>query len=134
MIDHRDDGTMFRDRHWEALNPQGFKYGRGGANTQFDPNTGVDSDRFPGFLNQYSITGIEEDKAEVFANLMVDDDYIQIRVRTDSVLRKKVELMKLTLAQFCPELDDEFWRSVRMRQTAATQDAGENRGKEKRGH
>ncbi len=63
MIDYRDDGNLYADKEWEKLNPAGFHYGTGGANAQDDSMSSVLTDRWPGFLNSYSKTGVEEDKA-----------------------------------------------------------------------
>jgi hypothetical protein len=122
MIDYRDDGNLYSDKQWEALNPAGFHYGTGGANAQGDPLSSVLTDRYPGFLNSYSKTGVEEDKAEMFANLMVEPNYVERRCRSDSVVRTKVAALKRLLARFSAEVDEQFWSRV-----SAIQSAGPNR-------
>lgn len=112
LIDYRDDGTVYKDERWESLNPPNFKYGRGGQTAQQLQQTSVLTDRFPGFLNHYSTTGVEEDKAEVFAGLLVDSVYVENRVKRDRVLKAKVERMREFLATFCPEMSDNFWRKI----------------------
>ena len=109
MIDFRDDGNLYADKEWERLNPAGFHYGTGGANAQDDPMSSVLTDRWPGFLNSYSKTGVEEDKAEMFANLVVEPAYLERRSQTDPVVRAKVAAIKRLLTQFAPEADDRFW-------------------------
>jgi hypothetical protein len=109
MIDYRDDGNLYADKEWEALNPAGFHYGTGGANAQDDPMSSVLTDRTPGFLNSYSKTGVEEDKAETFANLVVEPAYVERRAQTDRVVRAKVAAIKRLLTRFDPKADDEFW-------------------------
>jgi hypothetical protein len=113
IIDLRDDGAIYSDSEWAALNGVGFKYGAGGRSAQGIPTTSVLTDEYSGFLNHYSTTGVEEDKAEMFANLLVDYAYVEQRAGRDGVLRAKVERMDLLLAQFCPELNGEFWRAVK---------------------
>jgi hypothetical protein len=112
MIDYSDDGELYTDKEWEALNPKGFHYGHGGKSAQSDAMSSVLTSRDPGFLNSYSKTGVEEDKAEIFANLMVAPAYVARRCRTDPVLRAKVAAMKRLLARFCPEVDERFWLRV----------------------
>lgn len=109
IIDYRDDGNVYRDERWEALNPAKFKYGRGGRGAQDQPDTSILTDRFPGFLNHYSTTGVEEDKAEMFAHLITDSTYVEGRAKADPVLKAKVGRMKELLAAFCPEVDEKFW-------------------------
>jgi hypothetical protein len=113
IIDYRDDGQVYQDKGWEALNPPGFKYGSGGKNAQAFALTSILTDRFPGFLNHYSTTGVEEDKAEVFANLIVHPAYVEARTQKDPVLKAKVARMRELLLQFCPDMNDRFWQKVR---------------------
>ena len=70
------------------------------------------TDRYPGFVNHYSTTGVEEDKAELFAIMIVAPDYIGERVQTDSVLRAKSKRMKILLQEFCPDMSDVFWNFI----------------------
>lgn len=112
IVDLRDDGQLYADDDWRALNPPDFRYGTGGRNAQELRSTSVLTDQYPGFLNHYSTTAVEEDKAEVFANLMVDPVYVRNRATEDPVLRAKVERMKQILARFSPELTDVFWQRV----------------------
>jgi len=112
MVDYRDDGQLYRDDAWSALNPSGFKYGNGGKNWQGDSKTTVFTDKYPGFLTHYMTTGVEEDKAELFAHLIVNSEYVKDRAKTDAVLRAKVARMKALLKSFCPDMNDEFWKKV----------------------
>ena len=109
MIDYRDDGLVYVDKHWASLNPPDFNYGTGGKNAQLVADARVLTDKFPGFLNYYSTTGVEEDKAEVFANLIVDTAYVAERASTDRVLRAKVQALKELMAKFCPDVNKQFW-------------------------
>ncbi|MGV3719531.1 MAG: hypothetical protein ACO1SX_01365 [Actinomycetota bacterium] len=109
LIDWRDDGRLYADELWTALNAPGFRYGSGGANAQDDSRGSVLDDSLAGVLNRYSATGVEEDKAEVFANLLVSPVYVAERCRKDPVLHFKVQRMKLLMWRFVPELDLEFW-------------------------
>ena len=57
-------------------------------------------------------TGVEEDKAELFAQLVVNPAHVKDRAKTDFVLKAKVVRMKSLLKAFCPDMNDEFWKKV----------------------
>jgi hypothetical protein len=113
IIDFRDDGSLYRDDHWSALNPPGFEYGDGGRNAQNHRETSLLTQKFPGFLNHYSTTGVEEDKAEVFANMMVDFEHVEVRSQSDKLIHDKRAAMQKLLSKFSPAMDESFWRKVR---------------------
>lgn len=115
VIDYRDDGRLYEDERWADLNPEHFRYGTGGRNAQHLDDPSRLTTRHLGFLNYYSTTGVEEDKAEVFTNLMIEPAYVEDRIETDFVLNAKVERMKRTLGEFCPQINAEFWRRVAVR-------------------
>jgi hypothetical protein len=68
------------------------------------------TDQYPGFLNHYSTTGVEEDKAEIFANLIVRTSHLERVILTDPVLDAKVKRMKKMLQDFSSDVDDSFWK------------------------
>lgn len=111
IIDLRDDGRLYEDERWSRLNPPPFKYGAGGRALQDDPTATAGTDE-PGFLNRYAAAGVEEDKAEVFAHMMVEPRMIAERCQRDSRLRAKVERMRELLAEFCPDANSAFWANV----------------------
>jgi hypothetical protein len=113
IIDYQDDGSVYRDERWEALNPADFKYGSGGRNAQDVKTTSVLTDRYPGFLNHYSTTGVEEDKAEVFAHLIVNAARVEEQAKKDRVLQTKVGRMKELMAAFCADVNADFWGKAR---------------------
>jgi hypothetical protein len=113
LVDYADDGSVYRDDEWSSLNPGSFRYGDGGKNAQANRNTSVLTDQYPGFLNHYSTTGVEEDKAEIFANLMVRPAYLERVIQTDPLLATKVSQMKRLLSRFSKDLDESFWKSTR---------------------
>lgn len=115
MVDYADDGEVYRDDDWAALNPEGFRYGASGASAQRDPTASLATDDLPGFLNRYSTTGVEEDKAEFFAHLIHDHDRVAARARKDPIVRRKMLRMKELLERFCPEIDERFWHARRGR-------------------
>lgn len=115
IIDYRDDGSVYEDQGWSSLNPLTFRYGSGGTNAQDQEDSSILTDKIPGFLNYYSTTGVEEDKAEVFANLIVAPAYVKNRMKNDAVLRAKVKMMKELLRKFCPDINDAFWEKATKR-------------------
>jgi hypothetical protein len=111
IIDWKDDGRVYEDKEWSALNPKGFKYGTGGKNNQDNDAYGTGAN-LSGFLSAYATTGVEEDKAEMFANMMVRYKAVERRAQADAVIASKFARMKELLKQFCPEMDDAFWRKI----------------------
>jgi len=112
IVDWRDDGQLYGDKAWAALNAEDFRYGDGGENAQEDSSMSLLTDEYPGFLTKYSRSGVEEDKAEVFAHLFVSSDVVSRRAKGDKVLARKVERMKVLLESFCKKLDKRFWRAL----------------------
>lgn len=112
LLDYADDGVIYEDDEWSQLNEPFFQYGKE-AQKHSDRTMLKLTNRFPGFLNRYSMTGVEEDKAEVFAHLIDNGAYVAKRAADDARLRSKVDKMKRWLAGICPEMDEAFWRSTR---------------------
>ena len=100
LIDLRDDGKLYEDERWASLNSKGFKYGSGGAMLQDDPTVTTTGRAVPGFLNRYAASGVEEDKAEVFRDMMVEPRTMARRAATDKYMRAKMDRMKELLAAF----------------------------------
>ena len=116
LIDYRDDGSLYADEKWVALNPVGFKYGRGGKNAQSDATVSLLNNDQPGFLNRYATTGVEEDKAEIFAHLIVNPQKLDERTKSDAIVADKARRMKELLQKFCPQVDGRFWESAAKRE------------------
>jgi hypothetical protein len=119
MLDWKDDRQVYEDAAWSRINRDGFVYGprhvRG-----VDPSLwGQLDESLGGFLNRYSMTGVQEDKAEIFCYLMTKPEMIQRRARNDAVLGAKVEAMKRLTASFSASADEAFWRSIAERRAAA---------------
>ena len=109
IIDFMDDGQLYSDERWAALNPKGFKYGAGGSTAQKDSSMSLVNNRVAGFLNKYSTMGVEEDKAEVFANMVVNPNVMELRAKQDKVIKAKMRRMTELLEAFSPETDKTFW-------------------------
>jgi hypothetical protein len=96
MIEEQFNGSQYyKDAKWASFNNPKFQYGMGGAYAR-------GSDQYPithpldGFMNLYSISGLEEDKAEVYAFLFVKEEYEKVKewLDKDVILSKKVNYMK----------------------------------------
>lgn len=112
IVDFRDDGLVYQDERWSAINPANFTYGNGGRAAQDIRTTALLTERFPGFLTHYSTTGVEEDKAECFAHMIVSPVYVHERAKIDPIVSAKIDRMKQGLSDFCPEIDGKFWERV----------------------
>lgn len=110
LIDFRDDGTVVIDDRWALLNKTDFKYGRGGYQ---DDEAALLVYDIPGFLNAYSTSALAEDKAEVFANLMVEGWHVESMAKKDPIIAAKVERVKEIMASISPSIDEAFWRKAR---------------------
>ncbi len=100
---------------WGALNPEGFKYGdygRGGIHDR-SPEAGLLSEEYPGFLNKYSTGYLADDKANIFAYMMVLYDYVEGRAKKNRVIGSKMEMMKSLLQRFCPDVNSGFWANIK---------------------
>ena len=113
IIDYQDDGEVYQDEKWKILNTVSFRYGKGGINAQDNRNTSLLTDKYVGFLTHYATTGVEEDKAEVFAHLIVHSRYVKERAQKDIYVRVKVARMKDLLLNFCPDMNGSFWEKIR---------------------
>ncbi len=121
IVDLRDDGTLYADERWAQLNHDDFRYGTGGKNAQDFSDTSLLTDKYPGFLNHYSTTGVEEDKAELFANLIVEPEYVAQQAAKDAVVQAKIECLKDELRSFCDDVDEDFWKkAVQLQRTNTT--------------
>lgn len=101
FADYASDNCIDHDPAWEALNDHFFSYGSGGrfarepGSARFDP-------ALPGFLSRYSMSALEEDKAEVFAFSMVMPEAVAEVARRDRVVARKVDAIKGELARLSP--------------------------------
>lgn len=113
LIDWKD-GVIYKDLEWEKLNPPEFEYGSGGITLQkpSDWTAGLPDLGLKGFLNRYSMSGLEEDKAEIFANMMANYNEVNLRAKTDPIIKAKVSQMKKLLYSFCPEFNEVFWSKM----------------------
>ncbi len=107
MMDQRM-GKIWKDPEWAALNPKDFKYGDGGKNMRTG-GVGNLTTEIPGFLTKYGTSGIEEDKAELFAHLIVSTKFVMDQAEKDPVLKSKIDLLKKRMAEYDAGFNDTFW-------------------------
>ena len=107
------------DQAWLLLNPKAFAYthANDGAYSRTPPaDIPVASPGpCPGFVSAYSRTHAGEDKAEVYANLVVNYCAVERLSRRDEIVRGKVALLKSSLARFDPDMGSAFWDTARQR-------------------
>jgi hypothetical protein len=92
---------------WLGLNVENFCYGSGGEAAYHQTELGKTDFFSPtnpekGFINRYSLTGDEEDRAELMAFLMTDSDQSTIRqlLKKDDIIYKKSLLLCELLSTF----------------------------------
>jgi len=107
-------GLINKDSEWAKINPEGFNYGDYGLGGQYDRSSeaGLLTDKYPGFLNKYSTGYLADDKADIFAYMMVLYHYVEKRAKKDKVIEAKMQLMKKRLKQFCSDVNSNFWKKV----------------------
>lgn len=115
FIDYRYHGSYYyKDPRWMVLNPKGFRYGRGGRYMR-GGNAYTYSHPLVGFLNLYSSSGLEEDKAEVYATLFIPWEYRKARgwiEGGDIYLGRKFRFIKRFLRKKCAKMGEKFWRRI----------------------
>ncbi len=112
LVDALVEGRADRDREWERLNPKGFQYGAGGESFLEDAGASMSAPVRLGFLNPYAMSGIAEDKAEVFASMMVCYPGMARRAEGDEILRGKMALIRKLCRRLSPSMDEEFWNRL----------------------
>ena len=104
-VQMKKENAVF-DAVWQQFNSPNFEYGKpvarqGNVNAL---NYFAPSD--PGFVTEYAMTSPAEDKAEVFACLMVDSQrrLIEQWTKKDEILQKKVDYIKSIVRRFCEKM------------------------------
>lgn len=113
MIEARfNRSPYYKDPVWIAFNDSEFKYVKrvGG----FDPAKSNQEKQFhprEGFVTAYATSALEEDKAEVYAALFVEEISACLHdwIIEDEILKNKVNYMKDFLLQCCDGMTSDFW-------------------------
>jgi len=102
MIDYFDDINGYYDQRWKSLNRPGFVYHKDRIDEQrAKPQRG--------FISEYAMDAVIEDKAEVYSYLLIDHRGTEKLVREDRILARKVVRMKELLHSFSSEFNEDFW-------------------------
>jgi hypothetical protein len=94
---HYIDWTVNRTydcKNWRELNSRQFKYGKGGAYERQHKSLSED---IKGFLNFYSTTAIEEDKAEIYQYLFTGQKEVK---NIDEIIQNKILFMRKFLQKY----------------------------------
>lgn len=98
---------------WQVLNVPGFRYAGKGtmAYTQKDKMKKMKLQK--GFMNKYSQTGMEEDRAEIMEAIMLypENKHLIRRCQRDEIIRKKVNLINEIVNKRI--LNDQLWSQLR---------------------
>lgn len=103
--------AYFKGPEWAKLNPKNFKYGNGGKHQRGDDNFGLVHPQ-AGFINRYSTSGMEEDKAEIYAALFIPAERKKINTMAakDPHLKAKINMMLGILQKIDPALPKQLGR------------------------
>jgi hypothetical protein len=117
LIDRSESGF---DARWCALNSPDFAYGSrllvGGDSESFTVTGDVE-----GFVNLYATRSSREDRAELFAALVMRSADVQRVCGKDARMRAKTLLLKEHLAYLCPEMSEDFWSTIgRVKRTTSS--------------
>jgi len=113
LIDYQDDFLVYSDPFWSGLNRPSFQYGDGGRSMQSDPSVTCLTDKIPGFVDEFSTASVEEDKAELFAYMIVLPMEIDSLASRDCILKQKTTRMQDLLLRFCTDMTPVFWEQRR---------------------
>jgi hypothetical protein len=102
QLDYAGDSRLDPDPTWESLNPIGFRYAGDVERLQADPAEGQRDPGIKGFFNRYATTSPTEDKAELYALLVVDPEGVRRRLEADVIRRRKVVRIREMIDAFGP--------------------------------
>lgn len=118
FIEKQIFGTYhYKDSLWIKLNTAEFTYGKGGKYC-YDENANFNEllNPYKGFINLYAMSGLEEDRAEIYASLFVEQERFLVNewmAKHDKIVAKKVKYMKHFLHSLCKEINNRYWRKLK---------------------
>jgi hypothetical protein len=121
LIDRAILGQFARqDPGWLRLNGPAFKgYQIGdGWNWMAQQNGQPKPVADKGFVSPYSMSSVQEDKAEVFALLMEDPAALANMAQSDPIIRAKADRIKQLVHQASPKMDRKFFEKLAAEKTA----------------
>lgn len=104
--------AYYIDPDWTILNNSTFSYGNGGAFSRKGSLSGYDHP-ITGFINGYAMSGIEEDKAEIWTILWLDYNWQKVypMLKADCVLISKINQLINQMAERTEALPVSFWHA-----------------------
>jgi hypothetical protein len=87
-----------RDREWMAACPQAARYGSGGLDMQDAGGTGRLRAGLPCFVSEYAQASLAEDKAAVYAHLVVERAQVQALATHDRGIAQKIAILRAILS------------------------------------
>jgi hypothetical protein len=118
-IDYNDDHWRYHDPVWIRLNEPRFAYA--GRPVEQQQSQFV---RRIGFLTNYAMKEVWEDKAELYSHMIMHYDWVESRTMHDPILKKKFERMKELLRTFSATYDEDFWAQRQQHSVALKDDGG----------
>ncbi len=103
-LDYHDDAWKYFDPNWAALNEKSFNYSEANKNKQLPSVPRL------GFISNYAMTAVHEDKAELFGYMVVHHKSVREMAENDPILQAKIDYLKVLTKKACPDFDDYFWK------------------------
>lgn len=95
---HLFDEEHDKDPEWVAANPPGFQYDKSDAVKPDPSGSRIDLTRV-GFISRYATFSPSEDKAELFAFLMIEPETVKKLARSDAAIAAKIAILERRVAQ-----------------------------------
>ncbi len=109
-LDWADDND-YSDPEWNKLNVKGFKYGKGG---EFEREWIQLDKQIHGFINHYSMSALEEDRAEIYQYLIGCPD--EALNHKDEIVKRKAKRIRQVISEFDEEgvgnIDNLWWANL----------------------
>ncbi|MFA5259950.1 MAG: putative zinc-binding metallopeptidase [Candidatus Omnitrophota bacterium] len=104
------NGLAWRFRNWESLNVPGFSYQTPEISQPVKNPLNYFAPPVQGFVTYYAMKSPAEDRAEIFAALMIASQNRVVRrwMEKDTVLRDKVYALKEAVIELCPTMREKF--------------------------
>ncbi|SKA77872.1 Putative zinc-binding metallo-peptidase [Caloramator quimbayensis] len=106
---------LFNEKEWKNANIEGFNYGDGGTEAIKDGNNSMNLSMElakKGFVNQYSMSAIEEDIAEISNYLFMNDKSFWKLVDSSERLNKKVRILIDFYHKLNPVFTEKYFRNL----------------------
>lgn len=115
LLEEQINGSpTWQDPNWRKLNEPSFTYGNGGKTVQHIRGVFPFVHPRKGFVNHYSMSSIEEDKAEIFAALFVNEQHTKLSewCLEDRILEAKMNYMKSFLSRVDNDFNASYWQKL----------------------